>query len=266
MDKKILVLGNQTNYDFKQNPIATKDIVSGYEIITPENKQFKDIVIKDDNDLINLTQVVKDNFMQHYVPSRLFKNIYYPLLDFEKQYENDLKFVCMCLFSKLGGKVEIMEIEEESSIEESSDFNADAEINTPSTDIESSFNKKESKENKNRVKSRISIKGINLKLSSQDLKDYIEEKNININCLPAELKMMIEHYIAHGEILANKELNSIEYFEEISSYIKNNNNLASGLQISIKKMPKFLSANLNVTTQSNITKSYNKKLHYKVVF
>ena len=265
---KILVLGNQTNYDFKQNPTATKDVVSGYEIITPECEKCKEIIIKTDNKSIKLNEFIKgkDNFMQHYAPSMLFKNTYYPLYNFEKLYEKDLIFLCKKIFGMLGAESNCtVEIQEESKIEEYSKNDGDINLKTPSADFKSKIKEERTKTDEKKHSIKNSSGGFNLKVSSQELKNYIEKEKIEVDYLPDELRILIEHYIKFHELICNKG-SYIEHTEEISSYIEENNSLALDLSASIGKMPKFLSIDLNIKMNSKINKKYNKKLYYKVIF
>ena len=266
MKNKILPVDFQTKIDMEENPEATKPITQECDVIVVDDTSLKDIWVKTDKG----TSPAKIEYGTNIIlaKSNLYKNRYYDLKNYNELYMEELIAMILDFSLKMGAKhfsVSYKKVETELSRQEicflqeaklgksgiEGNVKSSTETNTSKTSETIHDIQEEHKNLKN-----------NIPLSKEELQEWIRDEDIDINALPGFLGSYIKQYLAVGKISGD-----ITRTENLNISLQENAKFQAKINIGIN-IPKFISSNLKIQTQSSNNRSYSfaQSITYKITF
>ena len=266
MKNKILPVDFQIKIDIEENPEATKPITQECEVIVVDNALLKDIWVKTDKGTSPIK--IKDATNMILAKSNLYKNRYYDLKNYNELYMEELIAIILNFALKMGAKhfsVSYKKVETELSRQEicflqeanlvKSGIEGKVEIGTEANTSKTSETKHDIQEEHKNLKN-------NIPLSKEELQEWIRDEDIDINALPGFLGSYIKQYLAVGKISGD-----ITRTENLNISLQENAKFQAKINIGIN-IPKFISSNLKIQTQSSNNRSYSfaQSITYKITF
>ena len=266
MKNKILPVDFQTKIDMEENPEATKPITQECDVIVVDDTSLKDIWVKTDKGTSPIK--IKDATNMILAKSNLYKNRYYNLKNYNELYMEELIAIILDFALKMGAKhfsVSYKKVETELSGQEicflqeansvKSGIKGNVEIGTETNTSKTSETKHDIQEEHKNLKD-------NIPLSKEKLKKWIENENIDLNALPSFLGRYIKQYLVVGKVSGD-----ISRTENLNISLQENAKFQAKINIGIN-IPKFISSNLKIQTQSSNNRSYSfaQSITYKITF
>ena len=266
MENKILPVDYQTKIDMEENPEAIKPITQECKVMVIDDVALNDIWVKTDKG----TSPAKIEYGTNIIlaKSNLYKNRYYDLKNYNELYMEELIAIILDFALKMGAKhfsVSFKKVENKLSEQE---VHLLQEANPSKSGVtgEENLNFKNNISKTSKTRQVIQEEHKNLKnnipLSKEELQEWIRDEDIDINALPAFLGSYIKQYLAVGKVSGD-----ITRTENLNISLQENAKFQAKINIGIN-IPKFISSNLKIQTQSSNNRSYSfaQSITYKITF
>lgn len=231
----LILVDNQTEFNIKRNPKATKEITNNFELCRFGDEKLKGYFVKGENDkLIPLEEYDKCCYL---VDSRIYNNVYYPLDSFNECYKRDYYSLLYRISFKIGAKSFHISYsdEEEYYKKEEYSHNIDAKVNHSIVEAEANanINNKNSSKEYNKTESDINIYMNKKEVSKEKFDAWLEEEKINIKASDFQniIGFCIDRYVEEGKVdkaeISRKDvkiehnINSHKQFVKVSAGFKN---------------------------------------------
>ena len=283
---RIMLVDGQTKYNLEHNPSWEKLFRNDFKICQINDLNGNEI-IKIDHHEIKISEM--DNGF--YVPSILYKNLYYPLDRYSEMHQKDLEDIIVglalrmgaknILYSRRAGKYRVDTDKVETQFKLAIDLRAAASLASLFGDFQGlgfihkvlderteplplEINKSKSQQDIKEEKGLYSSiqKQSNLSYkpkSKEELHAWIIQKGVNVEALPSGFLFHVEQYLEEG-----KSSGTITYEEDISHITTKNAELSSTLSITLPMLPNFIVNTLNKQTKSEYY--YLSKTKYEIEF
>ncbi|MDL0088702.1 hypothetical protein [Campylobacter gastrosuis] len=142
------------------------------------------------------------------------------------------------------------------------DFNTEAKVKGVGGELNASANLNKNKTQTQHTHQIQKHENMNeTSVSSDELKKFIKDEEINLNALPSFFGERVKFYLKTGQISGK-----IENCEKLSSSLKENTEFLASLNAQITLLPSFISANLNMNFAQKRTYEFAKSITYKIKF
>ncbi|WP_407379235.1 hypothetical protein [Helicobacter sp.] len=201
-------------------------------------------------------------FIKPLIPSELYENVYFEAESFEQQYWEEYKAIAESFATTLGNnsmyKVFEKKVEAETyKKEQETKAKAGGRYKVIRAEGGVDLSDKQSQESAETFSQEASMTSLQPKCSIDEMKQWLEQKKINIPALPNTLQNLIEEFLNKGCLMCK-----IEVKKETSSTISATQKSINKLQANIEALPPFeFAANLKrsireASTQSSKTEVY----------
>lgn len=265
--EKILLVDEVTKEIMVQNPRKTKVLEEDFNIksLNDIKNSSDDYFIKiysgnDKGKILILKDMKETNEAKYLCPSELFKNTYYCIEDFYSQYKDDLKEIFEEFAYKAGAKefrLEYIITEETKSRSKiGSGIGAEAGYKDNKIGGESknqATNDEYTKTSYSHKTTHMDMKG--KAVSKEEMRQWINDKGINLEALPSFLKTLIKEFLDRGS-LSGKKTDTVE----IGETIRKNNAFLSKLSVNANIPIIKLQASFKKYTESSDNKESIKNV------
>lgn len=264
----LILVDNQTEFNIKRNPKATKEITSNFELCRFGDEKLKGYFVKGENDkLIPLEEYDKCCYL---VDSRIYNNVYYPLDSFNECYKRDYYSLLYRISFKIGAKSFHISYsdEEEYYKKEEYSHNIDAKVNHSIVEAEANanINNKNSSKEYNKTESDINMSMNKNEVAKEKFDAWLEKEKINIEV--SDFKNIIGPYIDRYF-----DMGKIDEGEISRKDVKIEHNINSHKQFvkvstGFKHVPTFIKGKFNFDTEKSNSskKKIAEKFKVKIEF
>lgn len=200
----LILVDNQTEFNIKRNPKATKEITNNFELCRFGDEKLKGYFVKDKNDkLIPLEEYDKCCYL---VDSGIYNNVYYPLDSFNECYKRDYRILLSKISFKIGAKSFSLSYsdEEEYYKKEKYSHSMEAEVNHPIVKAEANanINNKNSSKEYNKREHNLKMSMDKKEVSKEKFDAWLEKEKINIKASDFQniIGFCIDRYFEEGKV------------------------------------------------------------------